>query len=49
MPQEINAQDKPNVVYILVDDLGYGDIGSYGATKVKTPNIDRLANEGKIF
>lgn len=43
------AQEKPNVVYILVDDLGYGDIGCYGATKVKTPNIDKLASEGKIF
>ena len=44
------SEDKlPNVVYILVDDLGYGDIGCYGATKVKTPNIDKLASEGKIF
>jgi len=44
------AQAKlPNVVYILVDDLGYGDVGCYGATKVKTPNIDKLASEGKIF
>ncbi|MCB4807862.1 arylsulfatase [Tamlana sp. 62-3] len=39
----------PNVVYILVDDLGYGDLGCYGATKVKTPNIDKLANQGKMF
>ncbi|GIZ09684.1 arylsulfatase [Flavobacterium sp. UMI-01] len=46
---DIQAQTKPNVVYILVDDLGYGDIGCYGATKVKTPNIDKLATEGKIF
>ncbi|TCL66812.1 arylsulfatase A-like enzyme [Mariniflexile fucanivorans] len=45
----LSSQDKPNVVYILVDDLGYGDIGCYGATKVKTPNIDKLATEGKIF
>ena len=34
---------KPNVVLIFVDDLGYGDLSCYGATKVKTPNIDRLA------
>ena len=40
---------KPNVVLILADDLGYGDVGCYGATKIKTPNIDRLAREGRIF
>ena len=39
----------PNVVIILADDLGYGDAGCYGATKVKTPNIDRLAREGRLF
>jgi len=39
----------PNVIYINVDDLGYGDLGCYGATKVKTPNMDRLAKEGKRF
>lgn len=40
---------KPNIVFILADDLGYGDLGCYGATKVKTPNIDRLAREGMRF
>lgn len=40
---------KPNVIILNVDDLGYGDIGCYGATKVKTPNIDRLAAEGRSF
>jgi arylsulfatase A-like enzyme len=40
---------RPNVVIILADDLGYGDVGCYGATKVKTPNIDRLAREGRRF
>lgn len=40
---------KPNIVLIFADDLGYGDVGSYGATKVKTPNIDRLAGEGRRF
>jgi len=41
---------KPlNVVIILADDLGYGDAGCYGATKLKTPNIDRLAREGVRF
>ena len=37
---------KPNVVIIFIDDLGYGDIGPYGATKQKTPNLDRMAREG---
>ena len=40
---------KPNVVLILADDLDYGDVGCYGATKIKTPNIDRLAREGRRF
>jgi arylsulfatase A len=40
---------KPNVILIYADDLGYGDVGCYGATKVKTPNIDRLAREGRRF
>ena len=40
---------KMNVVYILADDLGYGDIGCYGQQKIKTPNIDRLAQEGMQF
>ncbi len=40
---------RPNVVVIYADDLGYGDVGCYGATKVKTPNIDRLASQGVRF
>ncbi len=43
------AQQKPNVVIIYADDLGYGDLGCYGAVKVKTPHIDRLAKEGIRF
>ena len=39
-------KQKPNIVYILADDIGYGDLGCYGATKVRTPNIDRLASQG---
>ncbi|QOV90210.1 sulfatase family protein [Humisphaera borealis] len=38
--------NRPNVVIIFIDDLGYGDIGPYGATKQKTPNLDRMAREG---
>lgn len=41
--------DKPNVIVIHVDDLGYGDAGCYGAKLIKTPNIDRLAKEGRRF
>jgi arylsulfatase A-like enzyme len=47
-----DAQDaarKPNVIFILADDLGYGDLGSYGQQKIKTPNLDRMAREGKRF
>jgi len=41
--------ERPNVLVILADDLGYGDLSCYGATKVRTPNIDRLAKEGIRF
>ena len=40
---------KPNIVLIYADDLGYGDVGCYGAKRVATPNIDRLAREGLRF
>jgi arylsulfatase A-like enzyme len=40
---------KPNIVFILADDLGYGDIGCYGQQRIKTPHIDRLAAEGVRF
>src|SRR5687768_18424126 len=43
---EAQAQRPPNVVVVMMDDLGYGDLGSYGASDVRTPNIDRLAREG---
>jgi len=47
-PQKTVAK-KPNIIFILADDLGYGDLGSYGQTLVKTPNLDRLAAEGTRF
>src|SRR4051794_34836315 len=43
------AADRPNIVLIYADDLGYGDVGCYGATSVRTPNVDRLAREGMRF
>jgi len=43
------ANRKPNIVYIVADDAGYGDIGCYGQDKFATPNIDRLAEEGLTF
>jgi arylsulfatase A-like enzyme len=44
-----SAAQHPNIVLIYVDDLGYGDVGCYGATSVRTPNIDRIASEGCRF
>jgi arylsulfatase A-like enzyme len=44
-----SAADKPNIIYILVDDLGYGDLGCYGQKMLTTPNIDRMAAEGMKF
>lgn len=41
-----SAADRPNIVFILADDLGYGDLGCMGATDIRTPHIDRLAAEG---
>jgi len=43
------SANRPNVVVIYADDLGYGDVSCYGATKISTPNIDRLAREGLRF
>jgi arylsulfatase A len=40
---------KPNIIYIYADDLGYGELGSYGQTKIKTPHLDKLAAEGIRF
>lgn len=48
-PKETAKPTKPNIVYILADDLGYGDLSCYGQTHFKTPNIDKLAAEGMLF
>lgn len=42
-------EKSPNIIYILADDLGYGDIGCYGQQKIETPNIDKLAEQGMLF
>ena len=48
--QQYTADSKhPNIIIIFCDDLGYGDIGKYGATLYTTPNIDKLANQGMLF
>lgn len=46
---ESRLDGPPNIVFILADDLGYGDLGCYGQKKFSTPNIDRLAAEGMMF
>ncbi|MFV8327536.1 arylsulfatase [Flavobacterium sp. ZS1P14] len=43
------GQQKPNVIYIYADDMGYGELGAYGQQKIKTPNLDRIAREGMKF
>ena len=45
----LNAAEKPNIIFILADDLGYGDLGCYGQQRILTPNIDKLAKEGTRF
>src|SRR5690606_34367569 len=47
--REITRESLPNIVIINMDDLGYGDVGAYGATEIKTPNMDKLANGGIRF
>ena len=43
------AAEKPNIIYIMCDDLGYGDLGCYGQKVIQTPNLDRMAAEGMRF
>ncbi len=47
--EKIKESDKPNIIYILADDLGYGELGVYGQEKILTPNIDALASRGMLF
>lgn len=44
-----SATPRPNIVYILADDMGYGDLSCYGQKRFKTPNLDRMAREGMLF
>jgi arylsulfatase A-like enzyme len=48
-PKQNNMQAKPNIVYILADDLGYGDLSCYGQKQFHTPNLDKMAAEGMLF
>ena len=48
-PSTENKPEKPNIVYILADDLGYGDLSVYGQTNFQTPNLDKMASEGMLF
>ncbi len=44
--QPVSAAEKPNIVFLLADDMGYADLGCFGSAAIQTPNIDRLAEQG---
>ncbi|ANH83576.1 hypothetical protein A8C56_23690 [Niabella ginsenosidivorans] len=48
-PVPAKTSHKPNIIYILADDMGYGDLSCYGQQRFRTPNIDRIAREGMLF
>ena len=49
LPADGAVSPKPNVIVILCDDLGYGDLGCYGAADIRTPHLDRMAKEGVLL
>ena len=49
MTSQSRADERPNVVVIVADDLGYGDLGCYGSPTIRTPNVDQMASEGLRF
>src|SRR6056297_709212 len=48
-PKESKKVQAPNIIFILTDDQGYGDLSSFGSNIIKTPNIDQLADDGVKF
>ncbi|MEM9260226.1 MAG: sulfatase-like hydrolase/transferase, partial [Bacteroidota bacterium] len=48
-PAEKEEVGPPNIIYILADDLGYGDLGVYGSKHIETPHLDQLARRGMRF
>jgi len=49
MIQAQSKNDRPNIIFILADDLGYGDIGAFGQKEIKTPALDQMAKQGLVF
>ena len=49
VPRAVRAQERPNVLFVLADDLGYGDLSCYGRPDYDTPVLDRLATQGMKF